>query len=154
MAGAHQNLVPAGPQGIGALIDEQPVMVCGRVDSGQNFKIMAEEIYPLEETMERFTEHVGLHLPTVTLENGRLQEIESIVTRHKGDVPLKIWLIFPGGEKICVSADQNHYVSPSEAMIHEVQKVVGENSVKLTVKRDACLNKTAPRRKWKTKSAG
>ena len=121
------------------LVDEQPVMVCGRVDSEQGFKIIAEELYPLAEAMQRFTEHVGLHLPTVTLQNGRLKEIAAIVDSYPGDVPLLIWLLFPGGEKICVSAGRRHFVSPNEEMIRRIQKLVGENSVKLSVKREACL---------------
>jgi len=121
------------------LVDEQPVMVCGRVDSEQGFKIIAEEVYPLAETMQRFTEHVGLHLPTVTLQNGRLKQVAEIVDSYPGDVPLMIWLLFPGGEKVCVSAGRKHYVAPSEDMIRRIQKLIGENSVKLSVKREACL---------------
>jgi len=121
------------------LEEERAVMVCGRVDSGQAFKLIAEEIYPLEETMQRFTDHVGLHLSAVNLKNGKLDAISEIVSRNKGDVPLRIWLTYPGGERICVSAGEDHYVSPSEEMLREIQKLVGEKSVKLIVKSDVCL---------------
>lgn len=138
---------PKAYEGCRELIeDERPVMVCGRVEGGQSFKLIAEEIYPLEETMRRFTKHVGLHLAAVNMQNGKLDAIADVIARHKGEVPLNIWLTYPGGERVCVTAGKDHSVSPSEEMLREIHKLAGEKSVKLTVKSDACLRKLRRRK--------
>lgn len=121
------------------LQDEHPIMVCGKVEDSNSFKIIAEEIYPLNQAMEKFTDHVSLHIPTAGLNDGKLECIEKTVDRYRGNIPLQIWLIYPGGEKICINTGKQYRLAPREKMIHEFHRIIGEKSVKFAVNKQACL---------------
>lgn len=121
------------------LENERPLMVCGRVDGDQKLKLVAEEIYPLEETMERFTRHVSLHLPAVNMSEERLALLADVAKKYRGNVPLKLWLVFPGAEKVCIDAGRRFHLKPCEKMVHDIHKITGENTVRLSVNRQPCI---------------
>ncbi len=132
------------------LEDEKPIMVCGKKGDDETFKIIAEEIYPLDEVMEKFTNHVGLHIPAVNLNDSKLEEIRDALNEYRGKVPIQMWLLFPGGEKVCIQAGTNYSVRPSETMIHKFHRIIGEDCVKLSVNKKPCLLNQS-RSRWKKK---
>ena len=53
------------------LQEDAPVMVCGEYNTSDRPKIVASEIYPLNEVHRHFTQKLSLHLPA--LDQARLR---------------------------------------------------------------------------------
>ena len=79
-------------------------------------------------------ERVSIHATTSHLDSDELEQIKMILARYPGPVPVVICLGFPGGEKVFVDTAESFEVTPTEAMISELEHLLGEESVDVQVR--------------------
>ncbi len=124
----------------GAVLTEgAPVMVCGRVRrSDERLEMHLVEAYPLEQAPGLFSERLSLHLPAALAGDELLEKIRGLLKAHPGSVPVTICLQFPGGEEVFTSTDRAFNVMPSEALVRELEHLLGEKGVYVAVLARPC----------------
>ncbi|HOW96563.1 MAG TPA: DNA polymerase III subunit alpha [Kiritimatiellia bacterium] len=127
------------------LQDAAPVMLCGVVKKGDQTKIEVQEIYPLKDVHRMFAERLSVHVSAAGLDDAKLWKIKELLARHPGPTPVTLCLQFPTGEKVFVKADRTFHVEAAEALVRELEHVVGEEGVYVEVVKRACRKKNGAR---------
>ena len=123
------------------LAQDQAVMVCGEVRVEEETpRIIASEIYRLDDCPALFAERIRLHFPT-----GRLSEDPELMARvrdalnaHPGRTDVHICLEFPNGEKVYLDTDIQYKVTCDEGLVAELDQILGEGSVFVVVNQNPC----------------
>ncbi|MBU1694608.1 MAG: DNA polymerase III subunit alpha [Verrucomicrobia bacterium] len=127
------------------LQEAAPIMVCGFLEKGDQIKLKAQEIYPLKDVHKVFAERVSVHVPAAGLDDAKLWKIKELLARHPGQTPVTLCLQFPTGEKVFVNTDRTFHVEASEALVRDLEHVVGEEGVYVAVMRRACRRENGAR---------
>ncbi|MBI3985397.1 MAG: DNA polymerase III subunit alpha, partial [Lentisphaerae bacterium] len=123
----------------GRLLEGTPVLLCGDVPVGEEtLKMYVREVYPLEQAPEFFSERVSIHLTAAGLTDTLLDQVTAILQRHPGRIPVFFCLKFPGGEEVFLDSDRAFHVVPRDALIHEIEQLLGENSLYVAPIKKAC----------------
>ncbi|MFH1868555.1 MAG: DNA polymerase III subunit alpha, partial [Candidatus Omnitrophota bacterium] len=110
------------------------VFVRGRVNMREDTpKIIAEEILPLEEARTKYTQALSVELITTGLEKDTLTKLRQIFIAHKGPTPIYINFNTPEDKKVQMAAGKDISVLPSDELISEIEKLVGEGCVSVWV---------------------
>jgi DNA polymerase III subunit alpha len=122
------------------LAEEAPVMICGSLENDESqVRVLAEELYPLRDVPARFTQRIGIHLPEAGLSDDKLSAVRELLRAHRGRIPATLCLTFSNGEKVFVKTHPDYHVQPSRALIEDLERLLGENSVYLEIDPRACL---------------
>jgi DNA polymerase-3 subunit alpha len=114
----------------GQLTGEEPVLVTGRVDSGEEgAKLIAETIKPL--TGGNNVSKVHIKLVPLAMDPDLLEGMKRVLEKHRGQCPVLLHLDFPGKGEVAIAASENFAVSPDEDLLKEVEEAVGQGSVYL-----------------------
>lgn len=108
--------------------------------------MLLQEIYPLEQAPRLFTERLSIHLPAAEINDGLLGQIHDLLKSHPGSTPVFFCLQFPQGEEIFLSAGGDFRVTPDESLIHDVERLIGEQSVYVAVSKKPCRKAESARR--------
>lgn len=132
------------------LQNEQPVMVCGEFEGGDNAQIKAAEIYSMEQAANTFTEKASLHLPAAMVNKELILDLSRIVRRHPGQQETHICLLYSGGEKVFLKADHRFQISISADLAREIEHLTGEHSFYIQVRKEAYRypEQHGRRKKW------
>ncbi|OGV65603.1 MAG: DNA polymerase III subunit alpha [Lentisphaerae bacterium RIFOXYC12_FULL_60_16] len=134
------------------LSDDAALLVCGSVDKKEDKpKLIAEELYPLNDAPLHFTEKISIHLPVNSLTPERLQRLHDILSQHPGPIPVWICLQYPTGEKVFMDTEGRFQVDASEPLIRALEHEAGESSVFVAVSPNACKNPPKSRNRWPRK---
>ena len=126
---------------------EAAVLVCGDATNGEETpKLMAHEVYPLDEAPRHFAERLSIHVPVAHSEQGHLDAVRELLRLHPGKTPVVICLRFPSGEKVFFDTDKGLTVTPDRALLHELEQVLGECSVYVHASSKPCLTPVNGRR--------
>ncbi len=115
------------------IVEEAAVLVTGRVSvEGDNPKVIADEIMPLEEAQQRCTAamYVTVHLSDI--ERGKLDELKNLLEGAPGACPVFLDFASPTGERVLMKTGRQFRVTPSRELVRGVETVLGESSVRLT----------------------
>ncbi len=108
------------------------IFVRGKINSRDDIpKVIAEEIVPLDEVKKRFTRMVSIDLHTAGLESDLLKDICRILKSHKGHIPVYLAFRDPKGKTAVLHSGDEYKVSATDELFEELEKLVGENSVKI-----------------------
>jgi DNA polymerase-3 subunit alpha len=126
---------------------DAPLLVCGEVSNRDDQpKIIALEIYPLDDAPKHFCQRVGIHVPTVSMNDAKLATIKGIIRQYPGPIPMTICLQYPSGEKVFVDTDNEYRVMPGVTLVHTLRHELGEKSVFVSVRSDPCRQGRPERR--------
>ncbi|MDD4956582.1 MAG: DNA polymerase III subunit alpha [Candidatus Omnitrophica bacterium] len=115
--------------------EDNLVYVHGRLNLREEEpKIIAEEIIPIDQVKERFTKAVLIKLSTAGLGEENMKMIKSTIKRFKGNTPSFIEFLSPEGRKIRLALEEDLYVSTSDEMVEELEKITGHGKVKFITK--------------------
>jgi len=129
------------------LVEGTPVLVCGQVDKKEDAVTMKiYEMYALDQVPRCFTERISLHLPAAHVQPGLLTTIKNLLKANSGPTPVVFCLQFQKGEEVFVSTESTYNVNPSEALIRELQRLLGEEGVYVAVSSRPC--RKVPNGKW------
>jgi DNA polymerase-3 subunit alpha len=122
------------------LVPDRAVIICGEVKKEESsVKIVASEIYPIEEAPRLFVDHFGIHVTVSQEHMGMLEKVRDMLALHPGRTPVKICLKFPGGEKVFLDTDSSYKVTCNEELVVAVERLVGENHAYVALKDVICL---------------
>ena len=109
---------------------ESAIFVRGKVDLRDDKpKVMADEIIPLAEVPRRFTKAVHLRLSTTTTDERLLLRVQAALRAHKGACPIFFCFVYPDGRLVFLEAHEHYAITPTEAFIHDVEAILGEDTV-------------------------
>jgi len=129
------------------LVEGTPVLVCGQVDKKEDTVTMKiQEIYALDQVPRWFTERISLHLPATHAQPELLATIKSLLKANPGPTPVVFCLQFPKGAEVFVNTESVYNVNPSDALIRELQRLLGEEGVYVAVFSRPC--RKVPSGKW------
>jgi len=123
------------------LAQDQAVMVCGEVRfEEEEPRLIASEVYLLDECPNLFVEQVSLHFPTGLVNDNPaiLERVRDTLNAHPGRTDVHICLEFPSGEKVFLDTDIQYKVTCNESLVHELEHVLGEDSVYVAVNKNPC----------------
>jgi len=117
------------------------IIVCGDAFKEEDIvKLIASEVYPLDQAPALFAERLSVHLATAGMSNDILEKIAALLKTHPGPTPVGFCLQFPTGEEVFMKADNAFYVTPTETLIHDIEGLIGEDRVYVSVMKKACRN--------------
>lgn len=108
----------------------EPFFVRGRMDKNENdVKIIANELLPLPEAQEKFTNSIHLNLNLLGLEEPTLEQIKRVVEKHRGRSALTLHFTYPDKKRVLVNASDHYKVAATELFLNEMENILGPNSV-------------------------
>jgi len=132
-----------------ALKPDSAVLVCGEVSwRDDQPKLMAQEVYPLEDAPKYFVDRVSVHVPAAAGEE-KLEKVKAILRVHPGPTPVVLCLQFAKGEKVFVKTSESYRVLADEPLISALEHELGERSVYVAVKAEPCLSAKSRRNNGK-----
>ncbi len=113
------------------LASEEPLLVKGKLEGDEKFpKIIASAIYPLSEAKKYWRGKLRLSLRAAGLEKQTLLEIKKILLEHPGKSEVQLHFTFPNNSTKLLTASPDLSITPSEEMVHEIENILGEHSVR------------------------
>jgi DNA polymerase-3 subunit alpha len=110
------------------------IFVCGMANLREDKpKIVADQVIPLDDVPKRFTKAVHIRLSAGTTEDSILTRVQQVLHAHKGNVPVLFCFIYPDGKLVFLEAHEHFSVSPTQQFVHDVEAILGEDSVWLKV---------------------
>jgi DNA polymerase-3 subunit alpha len=133
----------------GILAQDRAIMLCGDVKREESeVRIVASEVYPLEDSPNLFTERISIHLSAARLNDDPLmQKLRGLLEAHPGRTTVILCLQFPGGEKVFLDTDSAYKVTCAERLIAGIEHLLGENSVYVAVNQTPC--RKPPRQRFR-----
>ncbi|MCO5068689.1 MAG: DNA polymerase III subunit alpha [Kiritimatiellae bacterium] len=122
------------------LIDEAPVLVCGEVSrEGDQVRLRANEIYPLPLAHRSFAQKISLHIHESRATAETLNAVRQILRSNPGEVPVVVCIEYASGERVFIQTEHTFKTVATQRVLHELDKVLGENSVYVAVNPSPCL---------------
>ncbi len=110
------------------------VYIKGRLNLKEDTpKIIADEIIPIEKAEEKMIKSVSIKLNSAKLEKKDLEELKWILSQNPGTIPVYLNFITADNKSVGVVANKNSGIKISGVFIDQVEKIAGENTVKLNL---------------------
>ena len=148
LEGSVESLVfPDTFETYGPILEQDAaVLVCGEVQRRDDqVKLLAQEIYSLEEAPKHFTTRIGIHVPASAGQE-TMDRVKQILRVHPGQTPVVLCLQFAKGEKVFVKTSDAYRVLAGEALVAELEGELGERTVYVAVNPEPFLTARARRR--------
>jgi len=131
------------------LVQNQALLVIGEVNTSEDKpKIFPQEIMALEEAPRKFTKQVHFRLHTAHVTPDHIDQIRELVAAHAGKCPLFLCFMRPTGGVVFVDTNERFSVTPSLALQHAADALLGEDTYYAKV--DSSLPERQ-RRAWERK---
>lgn len=115
------------------LLPDATVFIKGVVDAKEEVrKILANDVTPLENVSKLYTECLVVDLRTLGLEIEHLQKLKDMLAENKGKTKVEIHFRDPNGKVTVLGLDE-YKVDVTEKLLHQVEEIYGEGSVKIKV---------------------
>ncbi|MBI4651848.1 hypothetical protein HY745_11310, partial [Candidatus Desantisbacteria bacterium] len=106
------------------------IFVKGRVDTtGENPKIIGNEIIPVDEIKKQLLSRFHIKLNTVGLEESDLIDMKNLIVKNKGKCAVYLHFFDTHGKETIVRAASNYLVNPTDNFINAMEKLAGEESI-------------------------
>jgi len=114
----------------GIIREDMPVMVMGRTAANEGEpRIVANEIFSLDEAPQRLTGAVHVKLVTAGLEEPLLKKLASLISSHSGQCDLYLHLVTPREGEVTVKAGARRKVEPSDELVQAAEELLGEETI-------------------------
>jgi DNA polymerase-3 subunit alpha len=109
------------------------VWVKGHTGNGkrarENISILVDEILSLDDARQKFSTSVHVRLPLTMLESSALESLKGVFADNKGGCNLFLHFQTSQYDEVVIQANPDTKVSPTEVLISQVEKMVGEQCV-------------------------
>jgi DNA polymerase III subunit alpha len=117
------------------LLDDAIVFVKARVGFRNDTpSLRVSEVTPVHQAREALTGGVRIVLPGVGVEEEFLKRIQAALKGHPGPTPVVLEIPVAGGKRISVQAGDGQGVTPSDALLAELDEILGKGNVRFTGK--------------------
>ncbi|MFQ5585503.1 MAG: DNA polymerase III subunit alpha [Thermodesulfobacteriota bacterium] len=114
------------------LTSTSPLIVAGRVDRDEErTKVIASDIYPLEEAKERVDRKVHIVVKRAVVGVDGLNELKRVVMSNRGNSQVYLHIIDEGGEETVVALPENMKIKPTDRLISSIKGIASEIEVRL-----------------------
>ncbi|HEX4825628.1 MAG TPA: DNA polymerase III subunit alpha [Candidatus Polarisedimenticolaceae bacterium] len=111
------------------------VLVTGRVESDDGrVRLTADEVGALDDLRERNADGVQVRLDAAEIDDDLLARLRAAVAPHRGEAALYVEVVRPSDFRIVVRAEPGLRVTPSRALLADLEGVVGTGRVRLRAK--------------------
>ena len=111
------------------LVQNKALLVIGEVNNTEDKpKIFPSEIMPLEDAPKKYTRQVHLRLHMAHLKPEQIELIRELVAAHPGKCPLLLCFMRPTGGVVFVDTNERYAVTPSLALQHAADSLLGEDT--------------------------
>lgn len=109
------------------------VMVIGKADvSGDSFKVLADEIYPMESVRSKFTKSIVLSLSVDEVQANAISQLRQVLEKHKGNCRCYINVIQAEKPKPAKFQAPRFGVDVSDEFLQEVRKIIGPHAIRIS----------------------
>ena len=113
------------------ILNNNVVLLRGRLNLKENTpKIIADDLYPIDE-VHRLVTSVKINLG-VSKENV-FESLKGLLSSYPGSIPVYLHLDTPNKSRVQVLVGQELFVDPQEKLIRDIEDLLGENKVLLTI---------------------
>ena len=110
------------------LKEERPILLVGNVDEGEETnKIIAKQIFLLEEAPQQLTKTIHFRLSSVEASPKQLQALKSVLGRYRGNCAAYLHLIIPNESETVLKLPDDLKIDPIPELVESVQKLFGHN---------------------------
>ena len=110
---------------------DRATLVSGRVESDEDsLRIIAEEVCPLDELLERHADAVEVRIDAGALDDELLEGLMGAITANRGDAQVFFEVAEPGAFRLTMRAGSSCRVTPSRRFTRDVEAVVGPDRVR------------------------
>ncbi len=107
------------------------VLLRGRLNLKENTpKIIADDLYPLDE-VHRLVSSVKINL--ADSRDNLFDSLKKLLSSSPGLIPVYLHLNTPNKSRVQVLVGQELFIDPQEKLIQEIEDLLGQNSVVLTI---------------------
>lgn len=118
------------------LSEEVPVLIRGTVEFEEDApkKIIAGEIKSLRDIRRDSISSIHIRLDTVGIDETLLDRIKNAILACKGNCPVYFHIHEPKGKEKIIRAHATYNAAPSELLMNELNRIVGEEAVRISVR--------------------
>jgi DNA polymerase-3 subunit alpha len=115
------------------LLEDAVVFLRARVSfRNETASLRVSDVTPIHRAREMLTGGVRVSLPGLGLEDDLLKKVQEALKSSPGSVPVVLEIPVEGGKRISVQAGDGAGVTPSDALLAELDHVLGPGHVKFT----------------------
>ena len=112
------------------LKSEEPVFIKGRVDAGdENAKIVANEILPFDQAVNKLTTTIHLRLRSEGLNREDLMAIREIFEDCRGPCPAYLHLLLPDRREAVITLGDEWKLTSSDQLVQRMRDLLGYEAV-------------------------
>ena len=95
----------------------------------RDYGIRVDEILSLDEARQKLTTSLHVHLPSTVLESSVLKSLKDTCSANKGSCTLFLHIKTAQYNEVVVQANPDMKVAPTDALISQMEQILGERSV-------------------------
>jgi len=92
-------------------------------------RLIANEMIPIDEAIERLTREVHIHMVSSGLETTALESLKDILTKYPGDLPVFLNFQKPDKSETKILLGESFRINPKGGLIAEVENLLGLNTI-------------------------
>lgn len=113
--------------------DAMVMVVGGAEQNGDSLRILAREVFPMENVRERFAKSIILSIKLDNVEEETISALRKVAERHKGKLSCFFNIISTENEKPLRLQSTKFAVNASNEFIIEVENILGPQSVRISM---------------------
>lgn len=107
----------------------EPLMISGvREGDKESPKVLAQEIYRIEEAPRRLSKGIQIKLSARGADPGNMKDLKAVLTRHRGRLPVKLHVVIPNRSETIINLS-SFTCDPTEDFLAEVKDTLGYQAV-------------------------
>ena len=111
---------------------DDPVLLKGTVDvAEERCQVIAAEIRPLASVRQGAVRQVHMQLRADRMTEEHLRQLRETLAEHRGTCPAFVHVILPSRGEAVIELPRDLYVTPSEAMVDAVERLIGSGATSL-----------------------
>ncbi len=111
------------------LQSSEPLMISGvREGDKESPKILAQEIYPMEEAPRRLSKGIQIKLSARGADPQYVKDLKQVLARHRGRLPVRLHIVIPHRTETIINLPSVS-CDPTEAFLTEVRNTLGYEAV-------------------------